>query len=172
MNCESCSWCHLVKELSKFLQFFRLSYWVTYKSYLSREFVRAFQALCLRHGSRGVKCPFLLNIRLHTDFINHPSPALLLSVVYLHDHQRLILVRSGDIETNPGPSFQSQSQAVYDVIRGGDEHDGQDGQVGQEGRNDPSLTDPASTGSNPRQKVKRSDLQVLSYNVRGLSDSR
>ena len=170
--CESNPWYHLTAP-AKFVQLSRLLHLVNYKSYSSRESVTAFQEIGPSHGARGTrgirveKCSLVLKVQLYTDPKNQPSPALVLSVVYLHDHQRLILVKSGDIETNPGPTFQSQSQAVHDVATGGDEHDGQDGQVGQEGRNDPSLTDPASTGSNPRQKVKRSDLQVLSYNVRG-----
>ena len=116
----------------------------------------------------------------HADLKTRVSLQLVLDLVllieYVHDHRSVVLVRSGDIETNPGPLFQVMlnaqtpiAQAAIDVARGRDGHDGHDS---HDIHDDQLQPDPVPAARNTHQKVKRTDLQVISHNVRGLSDSR
>ena len=77
--------------------------------------------------------------------------------LHLYNHQRVILERSGDIESNPGPYLQAQNN------RRADEHR-DDGQNHQQ-----SLGDSTHQQESPR---SRCDLQVMTYNVRGLTDPK
>ena len=76
-----------------------------------------------------------------------------------HDHRKIVLSRSGDIETNPGPLFQLPRT---DVIE-------READARQDWRQDAQDTNSRSKHVTSNQKH---DLQVMSYNIRGLSDSK
>ena len=120
---------------------------------------------------------------LHNAHIN-PSQATKIANVssapdvvnVLHDHRKIILSRSGDIETNPGPLsnnlFQPLGNGGQAPVRdpaggrvaGGRDADAQRGQ-GHDG--------PGSSQNAKHVKLsQKNDLQVMSYNIRGLSDSK
>ena len=76
-----------------------------------------------------------------------------------------ILKQCGDVETNPGPpvNWRHQSQSLAGA---GSNRDGQQSRPDQERQEEPNSKGNRSNGNN------KSDLQVMTYNVRGLGDSK
>lgn len=74
-----------------------------------------------------------------------------------------ILKQCGDIATNPGPPVNWRHQSPAGA---GSNQDGQQSRPDQERQADPNSKGNKSNGNN------KSDLQVMSYNVRGLGDSK
>ena len=78
---------------------------------------------------------------------------LCVSIVY--NLTKILLMRSGDIESNPGPNFQAHTAHQVHQVH-------QDRTVPHQ---------PPAQASVPG-KSRKSDLQVMSYNIRGLNDRK